>query len=87
MEFAKAPSDIEAFAELLDKNLQQVNSDYEAKRYKGIFLDRLELIVAPAGTFNAWLQKTKGKLGGQIKIPRLSNSRKYIEELTEMIGR
>ncbi len=87
VEFAKAPSDIEAFAELLDKNLQQVNSDYEAKRYKGIFLDRLELIVAPAGTFNAWLQKTKGKLGGQIKIPRLSNSRKYIEELTEMIGR
>lgn len=80
IEFAKAPSDIEAFAEVLDKNLQQVNSDYEAKRYKGIFLDRLELTSAPQGTFNEWL-KQKGKLGGQHKIPRLSNSRKYYEEL------
>ena len=86
VEFTNAPSDIEAFADLLDRNLQQVNSDYEAKRYKGIFLDRLELISAPTGTFNEWLRRTKGKLGGQIKIPRLSNSRKYIEELKEIIG-
>lgn len=85
IEFSKAPNDPEVFAELLDKHLQEVNSDYEAKRYKGIFLDRLELIPAPAGTFNEWLRQKKGKLGGQIKIPRLSNSRQYIEELQKLI--
>lgn len=84
IEFTEAPADIEQFAELLDKNLQQVNSDYEAKRYKGIFLDRLELTVARSGLFTDWLKAKKGKLGGQIKIPRLSNSRKYYEELIEM---
>lgn len=86
IEFRKAPDDMQAFADLLDKNLQSVNSDYEAKRYKGIFLGRLELIPAPAGTFNEWLKQKKGKLGGQIKIPRLSNSRRYFEELCEIIN-
>ena len=85
IEFAKAPSDLEAFANMLDQNLQKVNSDYEAKRYKGIFLDRLQLTSAPSGTFSAWLKKKKGKLGGQIKIPRLSNSRQYYEELIDII--
>jgi len=87
IEFSKAPNDIEAFAEQLDKNLQQVNSDYEAKRYKGIFLDRLELLSAPSGLFNDWLKQKKGKLGGQVKIPRLSNSRLYIEELSSLMER
>lgn len=86
IEFGKAPSDMDAFAEALDKHLQEVNSDYEAKRYKGIFLERLELISAPSGTFNEWLKQKKGKLGGQIKIPRLSNSRSYIEELIHIIN-
>ncbi len=86
IEFSKAPFDIEAFADLLDENLQKVNSDYEAKRYKGIFLDRLELISAPTGLFNQWLRLKKGKLGGQIKIPRLNNSRSYIEELQQIIN-
>ena len=86
IEFTKAPADLEAFADLLDKNLQKVNSDYEAKRYKGIFLSRLELISAPTDTFNEWLRQKKGKLGGQIKIPRLSNSRQYVEELVELIN-
>lgn len=86
VEFSKAPTNIEAFADLLDTNLQKVNSDYEAKRYKSIFLDRLELISAPSGLFNQWLQQKKGKLGGQIKIPRLSNSRSYIEELQNIIN-
>ena len=86
IEFSKAPEDMESFAELLDKNLQMVNSDYEAKRYKGIFLDRLELISAPTNTFTQWLKQKKGKLGGQIKIPRLSNSRSYIEELQQIIN-
>ncbi len=85
IEFSKLPLNIEAFADMLDENLQKVNSDYEAKRYKGIFLDRLELISAPDGLFNKWLSVKKGKLGGQIKIPRLSNSRQYIEELLDLI--
>lgn len=84
IEFTQAPADIEQFADLLDQHLQQVNSDYEAKRYKGIFLDRLQLTVARPGLFTQWLKEKKGKLGGQIKIPRLSNSRKYYEELCEM---
>lgn len=87
IEFTKIPEDIEAFAEILDKNLQKVNSDYEAKRYKDIFLDRLELTPAPAGTFNSWLKLKKGKLGGQIKIPRLSNDRKYYEQLINIINK
>ena len=87
IEFTKIPEDIEAFAEILDKNLQKVNSDYEAKRYKDIFLDRLELTLAPAGTFNSWLKQKKGKLGGQIKIPRLSNDRKYYEQLINIINK
>lgn len=84
IEFSKEPEDIEQFAQLLDQNLQKVNSDYEAKRYKGIFLDRLELTTVRPGLFNEWLKLKKGKLGGQIKIPRLSNSRKYYEELLDM---
>lgn len=81
IEFTKAPAHLAEFAARLDKHLQEVNSDYEAKRYKGIFLEQLELISVPAGTFSQWLKQKKGKLGGQIKIPRLSNSRSYIEEL------
>lgn len=87
IEFSKLPEDIEQFADLLDQNLQKVNSDYEAKRYKGIFLDRLELTPAPVGTFNSWLKEKKGKLGGQIKIPRLSNERKYYEQLINIINK
>ena len=81
IEFDQMPADTERFADLLDKHLQEVNSDYEAKRYKGIFLDRLDLHVAAKGSFDQWLGMKKGKLGGQLKIPRLSNSRQYIEEL------
>ena len=63
-----------------DKTLQQLNSDYEAKRYKEISLQPLEIRVAREGTFYEWLRR-KGKLGGQHKIPRLSNDRTFIEEL------
>ena len=83
IEFATPPADIEQFAHLLDTRLQQLNSDYEAKRYKDITLQPLELIPARQGLFNDWL-KSKGKLGGQHKVPRLSNTREYIEELLEM---
>jgi hypothetical protein len=83
IEFAKAPSSIEEFATILDRSLQAINSDYEAKRHKDITLQRLEIIEAKNGLFDEWL-KSKGKLGGQHKIPRLSNSRQYIEELMAM---
>ena len=80
IDFAKAPASISEFATILDRSLQAINSDYEAKRHKDITLQPLEIIVAKPGLFDLWL-KNKGKLGGQHKIPRLSNSRQYIEEL------
>lgn len=83
IEFSKRPDDIIKFAELLDKRLQEVNSDYEAKRSHDVTLQPLELIEARQGLFNDWL-KSKGKLGGQHKIPRLSNDRKNIDELIAM---
>lgn len=83
IEFEKEPESIEQFADILDSTLQSLNSDYEAKRYKGIFLDRLEIVKARSGLFHDWL-KDKGKLGGQHKIPRLSNNREHIEDMLKM---
>ena len=83
IEFSTPPSNLQLFADLLDTRLQQVNSDYEAKRYKNITLQHLEIIVARPGLFNDWL-KQKGKLGGQHKVPRLSNTREHMEELLEL---
>lgn len=83
IEFSKEPDDIGKFSDLLDKRLQEVNSDYEAKRSHDVTLQHLEIIKARPNLFNDWL-KSKGKLGGQHKIPRLSNSRKNIEELLAM---
>ncbi|MDR0845863.1 MAG: GH3 auxin-responsive promoter family protein [Tannerella sp.] len=80
IEFEKAPASVEAFAAALDQALQTLNSDYEAKRYKEISLQPLEVIPARTGVFMDWL-KMKGKLGGQHKVPCLSNSREMIEEL------
>lgn len=83
IEFAKKPGNMADFSAILDRSLQAINSDYEAKRYKDITLQPLEIVVARPGLFEDWL-KQKGKLGGQHKIPRLSNSRQYIEELLAM---
>lgn len=83
IEFSKDPDSVEHFRDLLDQQLQTVNSDYEAKRFHDVTLQKLEVVVAQKGLFNEWL-KRKGKLGGQHKIPRLSNSRKNIDELLEM---
>lgn len=80
IEFVKMPPSLSEFATILDKTLQSLNSDYEAKRYKDISLQPLEIIVAREGAFYDWL-KQKGKLGGQHKIPRLSNDRVHLEEL------
>ena len=80
IEFEKAPADMALFTRLLDEALQRINSDYEAKRYKDITLQQLEIIPARKGLFNDWL-KSKGKLGGQHKVPRLSNNRDIIEQI------
>lgn len=83
IEFVKRPDNLDEFASILDKALQDINSDYEAKRYKDITLQHLEIIEARPFLFRDWL-KSKGKLGGQHKVPRLSNSRQHIEELLAM---
>lgn len=80
VEFEKAPECVEDFAEQLDLNLQKINSNYEQKRFNSIALDRLRLHTVPKGTFSHWL-KAKGKYGGQHKVPRLSNERRYVEEI------
>ena len=80
IEFAQAPADLQQFAQLLDRRLQELNSDYEAKRYKDITLQPLEIVVARQGLFEEWM-KLRGKLGGQNKVPRLSNTREYMEQL------
>jgi len=84
IEFEKAPADIEKFTDILDTTLKSINSDYEAKRHKDINLVRPLVRQVPPGTFNRWL-KSLNKLGGQNKIPRLSNSREFIEEIYNFI--
>ena len=79
----RMPDSVEKFRHTLDQALQEVNSDYEAKRHKDITLQELELIVARPNLFHDWL-KQKGKLGGQHKVPRLSNNRDYIEEMLKL---
>ena len=83
IEFEKMPSDLDKFTHILDITLQKVNSDYEAKRYKDITLDKPLITVAKRNLFYKWL-KAKGKIGGQNKVPRLANDRKYIDELLEL---
>jgi hypothetical protein len=80
IEFDNLPCPIEVFTECMDKELQKINSDYEAKRHKNIALRMPIVHVMPKGGFTRWL-KDKGKLGGQHKVPRLSNERKYLEEI------
>lgn len=83
VEFEKSPPDLDYFTSVLDNALCSINSDYEAKRYKGITLDMPTVRDLPAGTFYNWLNK-KGRLGGQNKVPRLSNDRKYVEEILSL---
>jgi len=84
IEFAKPPEDIEFFTNTFDNALKSINSDYEAKRYHDMILQEPLIQVLPVNTFYKWL-KAKGRLGGQYKVPRLSNDRKYVEEIMEMI--
>jgi len=82
IEFEKEPDNFNLFSEILDSTLKEVNSDYEAKRYKNLSLDFPQIQIARQGVFYQWL-KEKGKLGGQHKIPRLANHREYIDSLIE----
>lgn len=85
IEFAKPPADLKAFTELLDRELQRTNDDYKGKRAGDMLMKMPQVIAVPTLTFHDWL-KSKGKLGGQNKVPRLSNDRKIIEEIKGMIG-
>ena len=83
IEFKKEPENIQEFTKILDETLQTLNSDYEAKRYNNMTLNSLVVNVARKNLFYDWL-KERDKLGGQHKIPRLSNQRDYLEQLLEM---
>lgn len=85
VEFATPPRDMDDFCRRLDEALQMENSDYQAKRTGGIFLDRLTVVEASPGLFDRWLAST-GKLGGQRKVPRLSNDRRFIDPMLAMNG-
>lgn len=82
IEFEKEPTNMEAFNLTLDQTLMQQNSDYEAKRYKDMAMLKPNIKVMPKGTFHNWLKKS-GKLGGQHKVPRLSNHRQVVDDILE----
>lgn len=84
IEFETEPENFSFFTEALDNALKSINSDYEAKRYKDIALQKPDVKKVPPGTFYNWLKK-RGKLGGQNKVPRLANDRKYIDEILELL--
>lgn len=85
VEFERPPMDMDSFVQILDDTLKQVNSDYEAKRYRNLALGSPIVRVLPSGSFAYWL-KTKGKLGGQHKVPRLSNTREYVDDLMSVLN-
>ena len=85
IEFETPPARLEQFTKVLDSTLRSVNSDYEAKRYKDITLQLPKVIALNPGTFYKWMEK-RGKLGGQNKIPRLANDRKYLDELSDILS-
>ncbi len=86
IEFDKEPGDFDQFVKLLDESLRNINSDYEAKRYKNIALGMPRVQKLQSGTFKSWLS-SKGKLGGQHKVPRLSNDRSILEEVLAFVNR
>jgi len=85
VEFEKAPDDLAYFGEMLDNALKALNSDYEAKRYHNMVLGEPVIRPLPRGSFYNWLKK-RDRLGGQFKVPRLSNNRLYVEEILEVAG-
>ena len=84
IEFEKKPDNLERFTDVMDQTLREINSDYDAKRYKDMALCRPKLHLAPDGTFYEWM-KSRGKLGGQHKVPRLANDRAYVDEILKLL--
>ncbi|MDX9889428.1 MAG: GH3 auxin-responsive promoter family protein, partial [Bacteroidales bacterium] len=84
IEFQTPPSDMQAFTNILDAELMKINSDYEAKRSYDLLLQKPVIHQVPQGTFIHWMA-SKGKLGGQYKVIRLSNNRNIIEEIKKML--
>jgi uncharacterized protein (DUF1697 family) len=82
VEFDREPADLEQFGKVLDESLQRINSDYEAKRYKSMALERLSVQLVPRGTFLRWM-RARGKFGNQHKVPRLANHRRFVEEVLQ----
>ena len=85
IEFTNAPSDVELFIDTFDATLMELNSDYRAKRYSDVTLRRPIVNIVPRGTFYRWME-SRGKLGGQNKVPRLSGERTYVESILALIG-
>ncbi|MCS6905430.1 MAG: GH3 auxin-responsive promoter family protein [Bacteroidia bacterium] len=85
IEFTVPPSDITQFTAALDEALQNCNSDYAAKRQKNLALELPLVQIVPSGTFYQWLQK-RGRVSSQTKVPRLSNERKYVEEILALLN-
>ena len=85
IEFKLAPGDTNKFRDALDTKLREINSDYDAKRYKDMALQPPIIHAVNEGTFYQWMKK-RGKLGGQNKVPRLSNNREHIDDILEMAG-
>ena len=85
IEFHIPPPNMEQFAGILDDTLRQVNSDYDAKRFHDLALIAPRIHSVPEGTFYNWMKK-RGKLGGQNKVPRLSNSREFVDDILSMIA-
>jgi len=84
VEFRSMPLDNDRFAFLLDQTLREINSDYDAKRFRDIALNAPKIHFVPEGLFEKWM-KSRGKLGGQHKVPRLSNTREYIDEVLKLL--
>jgi hypothetical protein len=84
IEFTKEPENIDYFTEIMDNALKSVNSDYEAKRYNDLALQKPTLTAVAPGTFYNWM-KSRGRLGGQNKVPRLANTREYIDSIKKML--
>lgn len=85
IEFEDPPGEMEYFTEIFDNALKSLNSDYEAKRYRNLMLGGPVIRIMPRNTFYNWL-KSKGKLGGQYKVPRLFNGRKYVDEILQQVS-
>ncbi len=84
VEFEHPPPDLAVFERKLDEHLQRINSDYEAKRHKNLALQRLSVRPLPPNTFLEWM-RARGKLGGQHKVPRLANTRQYVDQILQFL--